>query len=60
MSLTTVFGMGTGGSSSLKALINGDPYGIRTHEAGVRGQSLNRLTNGPYMVRHQGLEPGTR
>ena len=66
MSLTSVFGMGTGGPSSQstptnfvcrKALYikqlalfnnilnfkNGDPYGIRTHVAGVRGRSLRPL-----------------
>ena len=50
----------------------GDPYGIRTHVNGVRGRCLNHLTNGPYpnylyikavwllyLVRPQGLEPGT-
>ncbi len=26
----------------------GDPYGIRTHDAAVKGRSLNHLTNGPY------------
>ena len=24
-----------------------DPYGIRTHDAAVKGRSLNHLTNGP-------------
>ena len=37
----------------------GDPCGNRTHVNGVRGRCLNRLTNGPYLVHHQGLEPGT-
>ena len=26
----------------------GDPYENRTRDAGVRGRSLNRLTNGPF------------
>ena len=56
MSLTAVFGMGTGGPSSLKTptcfelLIrnllpenHGDPYEIRTRVAGVRGRSLRPL-----------------
>ena len=51
---------------------NGDPYRIRTDVNGVRGRCLNHLTNGPYpnylyikaiwllyLVRPQGLEPGT-
>ena len=33
----------------------GDPCGTRTRVAGVRGQSLNRLTNGPH-----GAPSGTR
>ncbi len=84
MSLTSVFGMGTGGPSSSLAptlrqealplyltlysffpsAFSGDPCGTRTRVAGVRGRSLDRLTNGPFplfpLVRHQGLEPGTR
>ena len=32
-------------SSPLKVF--GDPYGTRTRVAGVKGRSLNRLTNGP-------------
>ena len=59
MSLTAVFGMGTGGPSSLKTptalncsskaffvkvnLNHGDPYEIRTRVAGVRGRSLRPL-----------------
>ena len=51
--------------------IHGDSWGNRTPVAGVRGRSLNRLTNEPYysgptvlhqplaLVHHQGLEPGT-
>ena len=35
----------------------GDPYENRTRVAGVRGRSLNRLTNGPMVVRHRGFEP---
>ena len=49
-------------------ILFGDPCGNRTRVVGVRGRSLNRLTNGPWsllpeqgvLVRHQGLEPGTR
>ena len=88
LSLTSVFGMGTGGpsASSTPTLIYalffslftlkdfGDSCGNRTRVAGVRGRSLNRLTNEPsfteanglfssapvpFMVHHQGLEPGT-
>ena len=33
----------------------GDPWGNRTPVAGVRGRSLNRLTNGPF-----GAPSGTR
>ena len=69
MSLTSVFGMGTGGPSwqstqtiqlyhSPQAEISGDPYRIRTDVNGVRGRCLNHLTNGP-LVQLQGLEPGT-
>ena len=47
-----------------------DSCGNRTRVAGVRGRSLNRLTNEPFfkglivvspllLVHHQGLEPGT-
>ena len=42
-------------SSPLKAF--GDPYGTRTRVAGVKGQSLNRLTNGPYI---RNLRPSQR
>ena len=87
LSLTSVFGMGTGGPSvsstptcevSLYIYLSpfgvnilGDSWGNRTPVAGVRGRSLNRLTNEPYcsgptvshqplsLVHHQGLEPGT-
>ena len=50
---------------------SGDSCGNRTRVAGVRGRSLNRLTNEPFesrgsllspslvLVHHQGLEPGT-
>ena len=47
----------------------GDSWGNRTPVAGVRGRSLDRLTNEPIpevklsiclaLVHHQGLEPGT-
>ena len=60
VSLTSVFGMGTGGPSPLSTptilycytLLRvytylGDPRGNRTPVAGVRGRSLNRLTIGP-------------
>ena len=62
LSLTSVFGMGTGGTSAsstptillyLKAfqLFSpfGDSCGNRTRVAGVRGRSLNRLTNEPCL-----------
>ena len=60
-SLTAVFGMGTGVTSPLKAptMKFGDPYQTRTGDAAVRGRSLNRLTNRPYLVHLQGLEPWT-
>ncbi len=29
-----------------------DPYGIRTRVTAVKGRCLNRLTNGPYILRH--------
>ena len=63
LSLTSVFGMGTGGPSAsstptillylffpyLRSLyhLHGDSCGNRTRVAGVRGRSLNRLTNEP-------------
>ena len=71
MSLTAVFGMGTGGPSSPLAptmektactasfVFTGDPYGIRTHVAGVRGQSLRPLDQRAVLVHHQGFEPWT-
>lgn len=31
----------------LSKIVFGDPYGIRTHVAAVKGRSLNHLTNGP-------------
>ena len=69
MSLTSVFGMGTGGTSSsltpaiylkhLSAIHSfGDPCGTRTRVAGVRGQSLNRLTNGPGWCTIRDSNPG--
>ena len=58
MSLTSVFGMGTGGPSSqsirtisvsaFAVTFFGDPYRIRTDVNGVRGRCLNHLTNGPW------------
>ena len=62
LSLTSVFGMGTGGPSAsstptillyIKAFQPlspfGDSCGNRTRVAGVRGRSLNRLTNEPCL-----------
>ena len=61
VSLTSVFGMGTGGTSlqltPTKQYISkakpyeinfDDPYGNRTHDYAVRGRRLSLLTNGPY------------
>ena len=64
LSLTSVFGMGTGGPSAsstptillylffpyLRSIyhLHGDSCGNRTRVAGVRGRSLNRLTNESY------------
>src|SRR3954462_4415636 len=31
-------------------LLNGDPYGNRTHVTAVKGRCLNRLTNGPNKI----------
>ena len=36
----------------------GDPYGNRTHDYGVRGRRLNRLTKGPSLKMKRG--PGAR
>ena len=47
LSLTSVFGMGTGGTSALYTPAIGDPCGNRTRVTGVRGRCLDRLTNGP-------------
>ena len=73
MSLTSVFGMGTGGpscqstptrlsslsrSAASRSLLCGDPYGIRTHVNGVRGRCLNHLTNGPSIASASLLSPG--
>ena len=65
LSLTSVFGMGTGGPSAsstptillylffpyLRSIyhLHGDSCGNRTRVAGVRGRSLNRLTNEPCL-----------
>ena len=38
----------------------GDPRGIRTLVAGVRGRSLRPLDHRAGLVHHQGLEPGAR
>ena len=72
LSLTSVFGMGTGGPSAsstptillylffpyLRSLyhLHGDSCGNRTRVAGVRGRSLNRLTNGPYNAELQHIK----
>ena len=74
MSITSVFGMGTGGpscqstptllstclsrSAASRSLLCGDPYGIRTHVNGVRGRCLNHLTNGPSIASASLLSPG--
>ena len=34
----------------------GDPWENRTPDAGVRGRSLNRLTNGPYNAELQHIK----
>ena len=41
---------------------NGDAYGIRTHEAAVKGRCLNRLTNAPITIKwiYIGGSPGIR
>ena len=65
LSLTSVFGMGTGGPSAsstptillylffpyLRSIyhLHGDSCGNRTRVTGVRGRSLNRLTNEPCL-----------
>ena len=64
LSLTSVFGMGTGGPSASSTptillylfftfqwslYLFGDSCGNRTRVAGVRGRSLNRLTNEPFV-----------
>ena len=64
MSLTSVFGMGTGGTSlpltpALRIYFRSecflkssyDPYGNRTHDYAVRGRRLSRLTKGPWSER---------
>ena len=76
-SLTSVFGMGTGGpSASSTPTLNcdhsvsiyikrtqvrfnqtGDSCGNRTRVAGVRGRSLNRLTNEPFLLTKDSFEP---
>ena len=74
-SLTSVFGMGTGGpSASSTPTINVtirsvfkhtfvwfkrfcDSCGNRTRVAGVRGRSLNRLTNEPFLLTKDSFEP---
>ena len=50
LSLTSVFGMGTGGTSALYTPAIGDPCGNRTRVTGVRGRCLDRLTNGPWLA----------
>ena len=44
MSLTAVFGMGTGGPSSLQALTFGAPSGIRTRDPLIKSQLLYQLS----------------
>lgn len=34
----------------------GDPYGTRTHDTTVKGWCLNRLTNGPNILKN-GIKP---
>ena len=67
LSLTSVFGMGTGGPSAsstptillylffpyLRSIyhLHGDSCGNRTRVAGVRGGSLHRLTNEPFFFK---------
>ena len=71
VSLTAVFGMGTGGPSPQSAptsilttlavktipiqLNNGDPWESRTPVCGVRGRRLDHLTNGPFCVASLGV-----
>ena len=43
-SLTSVFGMGTGGPSALKVLTFGAPSGIRTRDPLIKSQLLYQLS----------------
>ena len=43
-SLTSVFGMGTGGPSALKVLTIGAPSGIRTRDPLIKSQLLYQLS----------------
>ena len=43
-SLTSVFGMGTGGPSALKTLTTGAPSGIRTRDPLIKSQLLYQLS----------------
>ena len=43
-SLTSVFGMGTGGPSALKTLTVGAPSGIRTRDPLIKSQLLYQLS----------------
>ena len=43
-SLTSVFGMGTGGPSALKTLTYGAPSGIRTRDPLIKSQLLYQLS----------------
>ena len=43
-SLTSVFGMGTGGPSALKTLTCGAPSGIRTRDPLIKSQLLYQLS----------------
>ena len=43
-SLTSVFGMGTGGPSAIKSLTIGAPSGIRTRDPLIKSQLLYQLS----------------
>ena len=44
LSLTSVFGMGTGGPSTLISLTSGAPSGIRTRDPLIKSQLLYQLS----------------
>ena len=64
-SLTSVFGMGTGGPSALKTLTTGAPSGIQPRDASrthmIQSQLLATASvpSEYNMVHLQGFEPGT-